>query len=52
MEEIKEKLLKMATSLEEDIDNLRENDSEQLVGIEIMAVDALCNVAKTLKEIG
>ena len=51
MKEIKEKLLKMADNLETDINKLRINNSEQLVGSEIMAINALCNIAKTLKEI-
>lgn len=52
MEEIKQNLLRMADNLEKDVDRLRESGSEQLVGSEIMAVNALCNVVKTLKEIG
>lgn len=52
MEDIKEKILKMATNIERDIDMLRENNSEQFIGAEIMAFNALCNAAKTLKEIG
>lgn len=52
MEDIKNKLSKMAENLEKDIDNLRKSNSEHLVGSEIMAANALCNIAKTLKEIG
>lgn len=42
----------MCSDLESDISELREKESEQLVGSEIMAINALCNAAKTLKEIG
>ncbi len=52
MEEIKEKMLKMAADIEKDIENLRKSNPEQLMGAEIMALNALCNAAKTLKEIG
>lgn len=52
MEEIKEKISKMATDIEKDIENLRESNPEQLIGAEIMALNALCNAAKTLKKIG
>lgn len=52
MEKIKEKISKMATDIEKDIENLRESNPEQLIGAEIMALNALCNAAKTLKKIG
>lgn len=52
MEEIKKELERMANNLVADVDALREAKSEQLVGTEIMAVNALCNVIKTLKETG
>lgn len=51
MEKIKQQILRMTDNLEKDVARLRESNSEQLIGSEIMAVNALCNAAKTLKEI-
>ena len=42
----------MSINLEADIENLRKEDSELLVGTEIMALNALCNAYKTLNEKG
>lgn len=52
MNDLKEQILRLTVNLEKDIEKLREKNSEQLVGTEIMAINAICNAIKTIKEIG